>query len=581
MRSCARREPALPGAGRRVHRARGRRLPRLRARSRGPGRQAAEHRSPRHQPVEHHVPAHRRREAARLRDRQGGGRQTPRTPSRACSRASSRYVAPERIKNEPLDGRVDLFGLGVVLWEMLVGPAAVPRQERARDAEQRARDAGAAAVDANGPTSRRRWTRSCCARSSATATKRYPTGRRWPRTWRRSCTDGLPRADAVRPAARVVRVGCVEEPGDAASVTPELLASLAEDPGGRQPADAADRGGDAARRSLKRGTACAGAAAVTAALAGLLLVRGGGGSSLAHERSEAARRRLWRRAIGAMPRPCPRAAAAPEPAAPEAAAPAPAAEATAEESASTSKRVAPPPSIVAKQAQADRVARGLSIDPFAEARGAGSRDESGGDRSWWSRWWRASSPARAASPEAEKEARAHFQAGEAHFKAGAFDEALASTSRATTRSRCPASWSTSPSASGGWGDLKKARATYQKFVLVAPDSPLVPQVRSMIAEIDGLLEKEQEKSAAEPDGDAKPAGAVPPARPGRRRRPRPCWLPRRPSPPRPPRPSRRATAGGCGARSARSLLAVRSRRSSLSTGGTTTIHDGSLATLRR
>jgi serine/threonine protein kinase len=31
------------------------------------------------------------------------------------------YVAPERIKNEPLDGRVDVFGLGVVLWEMLAG----------------------------------------------------------------------------------------------------------------------------------------------------------------------------------------------------------------------------------------------------------------------------------------------------------------------------------------------------------------------------------------------------------------------------------------------------------------------------
>src|SRR4029079_12783059 len=31
------------------------------------------------------------------------------------------YVAPERIKNEALDGRVDIFGLGVVLWEMLVG----------------------------------------------------------------------------------------------------------------------------------------------------------------------------------------------------------------------------------------------------------------------------------------------------------------------------------------------------------------------------------------------------------------------------------------------------------------------------
>ena len=29
------------------------------------------------------------------------------------------YIAPERVKNEPFDGRADLFSLGVVLWEML------------------------------------------------------------------------------------------------------------------------------------------------------------------------------------------------------------------------------------------------------------------------------------------------------------------------------------------------------------------------------------------------------------------------------------------------------------------------------
>jgi serine/threonine protein kinase len=31
------------------------------------------------------------------------------------------YMAPERVKREPIDGRADLFSLGVVLWEMLTG----------------------------------------------------------------------------------------------------------------------------------------------------------------------------------------------------------------------------------------------------------------------------------------------------------------------------------------------------------------------------------------------------------------------------------------------------------------------------
>jgi eukaryotic-like serine/threonine-protein kinase len=31
------------------------------------------------------------------------------------------YMAPERIRRQPIDGRSDLFSLGVVLWEMLVG----------------------------------------------------------------------------------------------------------------------------------------------------------------------------------------------------------------------------------------------------------------------------------------------------------------------------------------------------------------------------------------------------------------------------------------------------------------------------
>jgi tetratricopeptide (TPR) repeat protein len=191
-----------------------------------------------------------------------------------------------------------------------------------------------------------------------------------------------------------------------------------------------------------------------------------------------------------------------------------------------------------------------------------------------------SGPAPAASPEAEKEARAHFQAGEAHFKAGAFDDALAEYQQGYDAKPLPGFLVNIAQCQRRLGDLKKARATYQKFVLVAPDSPLVPQVRSMIAEIDGLLEKEQEKSAAEPDGDANPAGAVPPPAPPPAPA-APVLVAAAPEPapvasPEPPR-HRWWLWGALGA----VVVGGAVTAVALSTGGSTTIHDGSLATLRR
>jgi tetratricopeptide (TPR) repeat protein len=182
-----------------------------------------------------------------------------------------------------------------------------------------------------------------------------------------------------------------------------------------------------------------------------------------------------------------------------------------------------------------------------------------------------SGPARAASPEAEKEARAHFQAGEAHFKASAFDEALAEYQQGYEAKPLPGFLVNIAQCQRRLGDLKKARATYQKFVLVAPDSPLVPQVRSMIAEIDGLLEKEPETPAAGPDADAKPTVAVPaPAAPVL------VASASAPAPPEPPR-HRWWLWGALGA----VVVGGAVTAVVLSTGGTTTIHDGSLATLRR
>ena len=132
----------------------------------------------------------------------------------------------------------------------------------------------------------------------------------------------------------------------------------------------------------------------------------------------------------------------------------------------------------------------------------------------------------------------HFQAGEARFKAGAFDEALAEYQAGYDAKPLPGFLVNIAQCQRRLGDLKKARATYQKFVLVAPDSPLVPQVRSMIAEIDGLLAEASRRSPrAEPDAEAKPAAAAPaPPRPAPARAR--AASPRRPT----PRPRRLARA---------------------------------------
>jgi hypothetical protein len=195
--------------------------------------------------------------------------------------------------------------------------------------------------------------------------------------------------------------------------------------------------------------------------------------------------------------------------------------------------------------------------------------------------------AAAPTSETQRKARAHFQAGEERFKAGAFADALAEYQAGYDVLPLPGFLINVAQCQRRLGDLKTARATYQKFVLVAPDSPLLPQVKSMIAEIDGLLaETDRSKAAAAPEEEAKPAEEAPKPAPAEKAQAATA-APETTAPvlvgtaaPAEPeeRPRRRWWLWG-----ALGAVVVGGAVTAvvLSMGGTTTIHDGSLGTLRR
>ena len=99
----------------------------------------------------------------------------------------------------------------------------------------------------------------------------------------------------------------------------------------------------------------------------------------------------------------------------------------------------------------------------------------------------ASATAAAGPSESERIARRDFQEGEAHFKAGRFAPALERYQAGYDELPLPGFLINIAQCQRRLGDLAKARATYQKFVMVAPDSPHVPEVRALIAELDQLI----------------------------------------------------------------------------------------------
>lgn len=95
--------------------------------------------------------------------------------------------------------------------------------------------------------------------------------------------------------------------------------------------------------------------------------------------------------------------------------------------------------------------------------------------------------ARAADTDSERTARQHFRQGETHYAAGRYADALAAYQAGYAVEPLPGFLVNIAQCQRRLGDLERARASYGKFVLVAPDSPLAPEVRKLIEELDRLI----------------------------------------------------------------------------------------------
>lgn len=187
----------------------------------------------------------------------------------------------------------------------------------------------------------------------------------------------------------------------------------------------------------------------------------------------------------------------------------------------------------------------------------------------------------ASTPETEREARRLFDRAEAHYKAGAFAEALAEYQAGYDRSPLPGFLINIAQCQRRLGDLRQARVTYRKFIMVAPDSQFVPNVKKLIAELDELiLDGTKADAPAEP---AAPKSAPPPVRPAQSFALMEADLPLVAIPPPPPVQQQPDTRlywlwGGAGAVAIGALaVAILVLRDP----GTATLQDGSLGTLRR
>jgi tetratricopeptide (TPR) repeat protein len=135
----------------------------------------------------------------------------------------------------------------------------------------------------------------------------------------------------------------------------------------------------------------------------------------------------------------------------------------------------------------------------------------------------AAAPADSARPDpqgdAAARARAHYRQGEDAFKAGRFEEAYRQWQLGFQLSNRPLFLVNMAHAQRRRGDLRNARALYQRFLLMEPQTKLREEVEVVLEEIDSALAAEpaglgvepRPLEAAEPETAAPVSGEAPPA----------------------------------------------------------------------
>lgn len=109
-------------------------------------------------------------------------------------------------------------------------------------------------------------------------------------------------------------------------------------------------------------------------------------------------------------------------------------------------------------------------------------------------------PAAAEIPSPEREARRHFDEAEAAYKAGRYAQALEKYQAGYAAKPLPGFLVNIAQCQRRLGDLKAARATYREFILVAPDSRLVPEVQQLLRRLDVVIaDLEAGKASAQPE----------------------------------------------------------------------------------